>query len=276
MGLSSSRPKDKDNEEETIHLQNTDTIIHGDGHTKIDVLVVCSLKPHKRRKTTDYSDLHEVIFSHFYPEDNKQINVQFIEWQDLETAYPNDVMDPKYNDSFNMIWFAGCNNLNSIFQYPISIETAYKILKDNGIIIFTERYRYKQQRTNIKNINNPTMKIQNMKQNFPDEDQREKARIISEFKQYFEENRDYIKENPTGVETKSPIPKPYCLAFSRPFCTASINNDLNDPQDVIIFYKKRFDSDSVTLSNKIIQQVRQIQNNHTNATQQRTGQPTTK
>lgn len=276
MGLSSSRPKDKDNEKETIHLQNTDTIIYGDGHTKIDVLVVCSLKPHKRRKTTDYSQLHEVIFSHFYPEDNKQINVQFIEWQDLETAFPNDVMDPKYNDSFNMIWFAGCNNLNSIFQYPESIQTAYKILKDDGIIIFTEGYHYKKQRTKIKNINNPTMKIQNMKQNFPDEDQREKARIISKFKQYFEENRDYIKENPTGVETKSPIPNPYCVTFFRPFCTASINNDLNDHQDVIISYKKRFHSDSVRLSNGIIRKVQSIQKGHRKDTKQRIGQLTTK
>ena len=269
MGLSSSRPKDKDNEKETIHLQNTDTIIHGDGHTNIDVLVVCSLKAHKGRTTTDYSQLHEEIFSHFYPEDNKKINVQFIEDFDLKTRFPNDVMDQKYNESFNMIWFTGCNSLNNIFYDPKYIERAYEILKYNGIIIFTEDYNYKKQRTKIKNINNPTMKIQNMKQNFPEEDQIKKANVISIFKQY-------IKENPTGVETKSPIPNPYCLTFFRPFCTASINNDPNDHQDVIISYKKRFHSDSVTLSNRIIQQVLQIQNNHRNATQQRIGQLTTK
>jgi hypothetical protein len=287
MGLSSSRPKD--NEKETIPLQHTDTIIHGDGHTNINVLVVCSLKRHKRRRMTDYSKLHEIIFSHFYPEDNKKINVQFIDYGDLKTLFPDDVMDQKYNDSFNMIWFAGCNCLKDIFYSPVeSIEKAYKILKDDGIIIFTEDDNYKIQRTKIKNINNPTMKIQNMKQDSPtmkiqnmkqdsptmkiqnmkqdslEKDQIKKANVISIFKQYFEENRDYIKENP------------YCVTFFRPFSTASINNDLNDHQDVIISYKKRFDSDSVTLSNRIIQRVQQIQNNHRNATRQPIGQLTTK
>jgi SAM-dependent methyltransferase len=271
MGLSFSRPKD--NEKETIHLQNTDTIIHGNGHTKIDVLVVCSLKPHKRRMTTDYGESHEFIFSHFYPEDNKTINVQFIETGDLKTQFPHDVMDQIYNDSFNMIWFAGCNCLQWIFYYPVeSIKIAYKILKDDGIIIFTEGDHYKKQRTKIKNINNPTMKIQNMKQSFPEEDQIKKANVISIFKQYFEENIDYIKENPTGGETKSPIPNPYCLTFFRPFCTPSINNDPNDHQDAIISYKKkRFYSDSSILSNQIIQQVQRIQNNHRNATHQGIG-----
>ena len=215
MGLLPSLPK------ETIFLRNTHEIRQGESKDKINVLinvlVVCSLLPHKRRPSTDYGDRYKEIFSYFYPQDNKQINVKFVEEIDLKSRFPYAVMDEKYINFFDMIWFAGCNSSDSIFltneiclnrlrsicnekfsyttivckdaqqkspdgEMSFSnpqdfIKTTYNILKEDTGVLI-----FTEGRSNHKF---DTMKIQNMSVNDLNKNKQEQISTI--FEEYFEE-----------------------------------------------------------------------------------------
>ena len=137
-----------------------------------NVLVVCSVT--SDRRITDYDESEQFISDNFYSED-KQVRTTFLDGIDKGTKFPHDVIDTKYNNYFDIIWFAGCNRLEWIFNSKefvndsnqqinprYSIQRAYDILKDTGVVIFTEIYGHKKQKTDRTLLSNWTKNITDM------------------------------------------------------------------------------------------------------------------
>ena len=113
------------------------------------VLVVCSSE-----KGRDYQRSRDFISKNFYHE--QKVDYTFVDGETNETYFPDYIVDEKYNNYFDMIWFAGCNLLKWLFEISFEklfrtqqarIKRAYDTLKENGIVIFTEGPSFKRNRT---------------------------------------------------------------------------------------------------------------------------------
>lgn len=154
------------------------------------VLVVCS---DSSRKKSDYNLYKDFISKNFFNKKKKPI-ITFLNGSGETFKFPEGVSSEIYNQYFDIIWFAGCNVLQSIFGNNIGdkIKRAYDILKEDGIVVFTEKLLYKKTMINkyfegeiFKD--NPTMKIEhiiNLKENYNQTDE-----IIDVFKNYFLEEK---------------------------------------------------------------------------------------
>ena len=121
-----------------------------------NVLVVCS----DQNKNSDYDKFINFISDKFYDR-KKEINTTFLNARNNSRRYPQHVKDTQYDNHFDMIWFAGCILLNEIFNDRFlqeddppmyTMQRTYDILKEDGIVIFTED----------SSEFNPTMKVENM------------------------------------------------------------------------------------------------------------------
>ena len=113
------------------------------------VLVVCSYE-----KGRDYQRSRDFISKNFYHE--QKVDYTFVDGENYDTYFPDYIVDEKYNNYFDMIWFAGCNKLQWLFGISFKklfntqqarIKRAYDTLKENGIVIFTEGPFFKRKRT---------------------------------------------------------------------------------------------------------------------------------
>ena len=155
------------------------------------VLVVCS---DSSRNNSDYNSFKNFISTNFFNQ-TKKVDIKFLNGSGETSNFPTGVSYKIYNQYFDIIWFAGCNVLEWIFGMDIrnKINRAYDILKEDGIVVFTERLLYKKTMIDqyfkdefFKN-NDPTMKIEhiiNLKHNYKHTDE-----IIQVFKKYFKEQK---------------------------------------------------------------------------------------
>ena len=113
------------------------------------VLVVCSSE-----KGGDYEMSKNFISENFYHK--QKVDYTFVDADTNGTYFPDYVVDEKYNNYFDMIWFAGCNKLQWLFGISFKklfrtqqarIKRAYDTLKEDGIVIFTELPSFKRKRT---------------------------------------------------------------------------------------------------------------------------------
>ena len=152
------------------------------------VLVVCSSE-----KGRDYQRSRHFISENFYHE--QKVDYTFVDGETNETYFPDYIVDEKYNNYFDMIWFAGCNLLRWLFGISFKklfrteqarIKRAYDTLKENGIVIFTEGPSFKRNRTGQSESSfglDYSMTIDNMISEPTDS---ETTRI---FKKYFKEKQ---------------------------------------------------------------------------------------
>ena len=151
-----------------------------------NVLVVCS----DENKNSDYDRFRNFISDRFYDR-NKKIITTFLNARNNFKRYPQDVKDAQYHNHFDMIWFAGCILLNEVFNDRFlqeddppmyTVQRTYDILKEDGIVIFTED----------SSEFNPTIKVENMF-NMGTDPRNMDIPII--FKRYFTE----MEETDTGT-----------------------------------------------------------------------------
>ena len=72
------------------------------------MLVVCSSE-----KGGDYEMSKNFISENFYHK--QKVDYTFVDADTNGTYFPDYVVDEKYNNYFDMIWFAGCNKLQWLF-----------------------------------------------------------------------------------------------------------------------------------------------------------------
>ena len=158
---------------------------------------------HPKKKKSDYTNSKDFISENFYHK--QKVDYIFVDGGTNDTYFPDYIVDEKYNNYFDMIWFAGCTKLNWIFGITFNkvfstqqarIKRAYDTLKENGIVIFTEPPSFKKKRTGQSESSfghDLSMTIDNMNSEVTDS---ETTRI---FKKYFTEQRKgtitfYVKE----------------------------------------------------------------------------------
>lgn len=85
-----------------------------------------------------------------------------------------------------LIWFAGCNCLTWIFdEYGYAQQRAYNMLKNNGVVIFTEYITHKKRHTKTFGEYDLTMKLEYI----PVIEKPYNQDVIDLFKQFFEEKK---------------------------------------------------------------------------------------
>lgn len=152
----------KNNNNNNIEKEKTNKIIGGSKRNfdelinTHDILVVCSYdqndqkfmnnyrnnKPLFRRiskSETDYTKQKENIIHTLKDilniNEKDDFNITFSEILS-GNIYPDYFIAD--TDKYKVIWFCGCNNLSVLLQNNESIDITKNILKDDGIIIFTE------------------------------------------------------------------------------------------------------------------------------------------
>ena len=159
---------------------------------KLHVLIICSSPGPEHKEFNRYKDFLEEKFNN--SEIKKTIIYDFLGGRGDKIWPINIPMDTKYD----IIWFCGCNLIGWISKIadPPLYEVLINVLKDNGLVLFTEDPKMVK---HIKDIeitdkdkqNVPSVRIEllnRMTLRFPCP-----ANIISEFNNRFKLSDDYPK-----------------------------------------------------------------------------------